>query len=89
MKKLNSAALLMRRHLFAPGADKKKLVSVRKVSNADDETTLYAPSVECKIPSLKATRKFKIALISSYTFLISVFVGIVFLARILDPKFPF
>ena len=45
--------------------------------------------VECKKSSLESSRAFKIALFASYTFLISVFGGLIYLASILDPRFPF
>jgi hypothetical protein len=88
MKKVSSSVVLfMRTDLFTQGANKKK-----KEFNEKDFDTVDVvpyPPAEIKVPSLKTTRKFKIALISSYTFLISLFGMIVYMAVILDPKFPF
>ncbi len=91
MKKIKSSvALFLRTHLFAQGAIKNKKRSndnVQVSSNQDNPLSQFVePTV---LPSLKATRKFKFALISSYTFLISLFGAIVYIAIVLDPKFPF
>jgi len=77
----------MRTDLFTQGANKKK----KGFSEKDFDTVDVMPyaSTELKVPSLKTTKKFKIALISSYTFLISLFGMIVYMAVVLDPKFPF
>jgi hypothetical protein len=88
MKKISSSVVLfMRTDLFTQGANKKKKGSNEKDFDAID--VIPYPSAEIKVPPLKTTRKFKIALISSYTFLISLFGMIVYIAVILDPKFPF
>jgi hypothetical protein len=88
MKKISSSVVLfMRTDLFTQGANKKKKGFNEK--DFDTVDVMPYPSVEIKVPSLKTTRKFKIALISSYTFLISLFGMIVYMAVILDPKFPF
>lgn len=79
MKKVKSSvALFLRTHLFAQGASKNKKVSSDKVGDSSNQ---LSQSVETEVPpSLKATRKFKVALISSYTFLISLFGAIVYIA---------
>lgn len=54
-----------------------------------DEQSLQIKFITSNAQALKSSRKFKIALISSYAFLISVFVVIVYIADVLDPRFPF
>ncbi len=88
MKKVSSSVVLfMRTDLFTQGVNKKK----KEFSEKDFDTVdvVPHPSAEMKVPSLKTTKKFRIALISSYTFLISLFGMIVYIAVVLDPKFPF
>jgi hypothetical protein len=41
------------------------------------------------VSSVKASRRFKIAVIASYAFLISLFSAVVYIADQLDPRFPF
>jgi len=88
MKKVaSSVVLFMRTDLFTQGANKKQKGFSGKDFQAVDVTTY--PFTEIKVPPLQTTRKFKIALISSYTFLISLFGMVVYIAIVLDPKFPF
>jgi len=90
MKKVNSSVVLfLRTHLFAQGVNENQNVFNAKLPDTGDQTTLHSELVLVKMPSLKTTRKFKIALISSYTFLISIFAVLVYTAILLDPKFPF
>ena len=89
MKKVKSSvALFLRTHLSAPGANKNKKVESDYPYYEFTEAP-YLQLMEYKAPPLKTTRKFKIVLISAYTFLISLFGAIVYAAIILDPKFPF
>lgn len=54
-----------------------------------DEALLQSKVIVNEEQALKSSRKFKIALISSYAFLISLFFLIVYVADVLDPRFPF
>ena len=77
----------MRTDLFTQGVNKKKKGFSEKDPDPVDVMPYASPEIE--VSSLKTSRKFKIALISSYTFLISLFGMIVYIAVVLDPKFPF
>lgn len=84
MKKITLFAVLIRRtRLFAHGVNKNYLSAI------DGQTGNSMPTDVCETPLLEATRKFKIALISAYTFLISLFGAVVYISVLLDPKFPF
>ena len=84
MKKINPFAVLIRTtRLFAQGVNKNY------ISHIDGTTDDTMSTADCETPLLEATRKFKIALISAYTFLISLFGAVVYISVLLDPKFPF
>ena len=84
MKKINLFAVLIQRtRLFAQGVNKNY------VSAIDGQTDSTMSTDDFETPLLEATRKFKIALISAYTFLISLFGAVVYISVLLDPKFPF
>jgi hypothetical protein len=90
MKKVSSSvALFLRTHLFAQGVNKNNSIDSDKFSVPGNDAIQYSNPSEYKTPSLQATRKFKIALISTYAFIISLFIGIVYISEWLDPKFPF
>lgn len=63
-------------------------VSLEQRTEALDENNAHPKSVDIRTEILKS-RKFRIALITTYSFLISLFGFIVYTAILLDPKFPF
>ena len=90
MKKVSSLLVIfLRTHLFAQGVNKNNIMERDKFPVTGNDAAQYSHPDEFKTHSLQATRKFKIALISIYSVLISLFVGIVYISILLDPKFPF
>jgi len=62
---------------------------VQQSTQGEGDPSLQLQFIPSNAQALKSSRKFKIALISSYAFLISLFVVIVYIADVLDPRFPF
>lgn len=60
-----------------------------KKSFSKGRSVLPHQSIDYIKSSIESTNSFKLALVACYAFLISVFGSIVYVANLLDPKFPF
>jgi hypothetical protein len=89
MKKLNLTNAFFSKAQVNPQSVEMTKNDQEKKSFSKDRSVLPHQSIDYTKSSIESTKSFKLALVACYAFLISVFGGVVYVASLLDPKFPF